>query len=288
MGYRGWTWGDREGTNEPRAGRAGRERPGVRLTGALRWAGSGEGSGRAGRCGALPSGGRGLSEAVCVSPAPIGRRQAGSASARDTADSLDGARRRGLAGAGIGCGPSRGGPGAGIGCGRPPRGGIGRGLRRRGRSSAGAGQMGRRRRGYGAAGVGTLPEAIAALSRALPGGPSPETFRRAKFDRPEAVRVAAGLAGRGRGRRAPPTPCLALLHRSPHSGGCSSACCRRCRRTALRTRVDAPRRLPPAHRPAHLGPAPAWSPGPGLAGPPRALGRPPELGVCPQMVRLAC
>ncbi|XP_060037168.1 tubulin epsilon and delta complex protein 1 isoform X4 [Erinaceus europaeus] len=47
--------------------------------------------------------------------------------------------------------------------------------------------MGRRRRGSGAAGVGALPEAIAALSRALPGGPSPETFRRAKFDRPEAV-----------------------------------------------------------------------------------------------------
>ncbi|KAM9064724.1 tubulin epsilon and delta complex protein 1 isoform 7-T7 [Sarcophilus harrisii] len=32
-----------------------------------------------------------------------------------------------------------------------------------------------------------LPKAIAALSRALPGKPSPETFRRAKFDLPEAV-----------------------------------------------------------------------------------------------------
>ncbi|XP_032035488.1 tubulin epsilon and delta complex protein 1 isoform X1 [Hylobates moloch] len=32
-----------------------------------------------------------------------------------------------------------------------------------------------------------LPEAIAALSRSLPSGPSPEIFRRAKFDRPEAT-----------------------------------------------------------------------------------------------------
>ncbi|XP_007452018.1 PREDICTED: uncharacterized protein C14orf80 homolog, partial [Lipotes vexillifer] len=32
-----------------------------------------------------------------------------------------------------------------------------------------------------------LPEAIAALSQTLPAGPSPETFRRAKFDRPEAA-----------------------------------------------------------------------------------------------------
>ncbi|KAG8514450.1 Tubulin epsilon and delta complex protein 1 [Galemys pyrenaicus] len=47
------------------------------------------------------------------------------------------------------------------------------------------GGMGRRRRrADGAAG---LPEAIAALSRVLPDGPSPETFRRAKFDRPEAA-----------------------------------------------------------------------------------------------------
>ncbi|XP_036132660.1 tubulin epsilon and delta complex protein 1 isoform X1 [Molossus molossus] len=45
--------------------------------------------------------------------------------------------------------------------------------------------MGRRRRR--AAAAGALPEAIAALSRALPAGPSPETFRRAKFDRPEAA-----------------------------------------------------------------------------------------------------
>lgn len=34
-----------------------------------------------------------------------------------------------------------------------------------------------------------LPEAVAALSRSLPAGPSPEIFRRAKFDRPEAVRL---------------------------------------------------------------------------------------------------
>ncbi|XP_048217735.1 uncharacterized protein LOC125362871 [Perognathus longimembris pacificus] len=46
--------------------------------------------------------------------------------------------------------------------------------------------MGRRRRG-GAGAAGVLPEAIAALSRSLPAGPSPEVFRRAKFDRPEAA-----------------------------------------------------------------------------------------------------
>lgn len=34
-----------------------------------------------------------------------------------------------------------------------------------------------------------LPEAVAALSRSLPAGPSPEIFRRAKFDRPEAAPV---------------------------------------------------------------------------------------------------
>ncbi|XP_046935886.1 tubulin epsilon and delta complex protein 1 isoform X1 [Lynx rufus] len=51
-----------------------------------------------------------------------------------------------------------------------------------------ASRMGRRRRRVdrGAA-VGALPEAIAALSRTLPAGPSPEIFRRAKFDRPEAA-----------------------------------------------------------------------------------------------------
>ncbi|XP_076984463.1 tubulin epsilon and delta complex protein 1 isoform X2 [Tamandua tetradactyla] len=50
--------------------------------------------------------------------------------------------------------------------------------------------MARRRRGVDrapGAGLGTLPDAIAALSRALPIGPSPETFRRAKFDHPEAT-----------------------------------------------------------------------------------------------------
>nr|XP_028707791.1 tubulin epsilon and delta complex protein 1 isoform X3 [Macaca mulatta] len=47
----------------------------------------------------------------------------------------------------------------------------------------------RRRRVDPAAGAraGALPEAIAALSRSLPSGPSPEIFRRAKFDRPEAT-----------------------------------------------------------------------------------------------------
>uniref|UniRef100_A0A9L0IPZ4 Tubulin epsilon and delta complex 1 n=1 Tax=Equus asinus TaxID=9793 RepID=A0A9L0IPZ4_EQUAS len=48
--------------------------------------------------------------------------------------------------------------------------------------------MGRRRRRVDPAdAAGALPAAITALSRALPGGPSPETFRRAKFDRPEAA-----------------------------------------------------------------------------------------------------
>uniref|UniRef100_F6UIY5 Tubulin epsilon and delta complex 1 n=1 Tax=Callithrix jacchus TaxID=9483 RepID=F6UIY5_CALJA len=50
--------------------------------------------------------------------------------------------------------------------------------------------MGRRRRRVDpAAGAraAALPEAIAALSRSLPSGPSPEIFRRAKFDRPEAT-----------------------------------------------------------------------------------------------------
>uniref|UniRef100_A0A250Y0J5 Uncharacterized protein C14orf80 n=1 Tax=Castor canadensis TaxID=51338 RepID=A0A250Y0J5_CASCN len=46
--------------------------------------------------------------------------------------------------------------------------------------------MGRRRRRVDGA-AGALPEAIAALSRSLPAGPSPEIFRRAKFDRPEAA-----------------------------------------------------------------------------------------------------
>ncbi|XP_070257116.1 LOW QUALITY PROTEIN: tubulin epsilon and delta complex protein 1 [Myotis yumanensis] len=48
--------------------------------------------------------------------------------------------------------------------------------------------MGRRRRRADLAdAAGALPEAIAALSRSLPAGPSPEVFRRAKFDRPEAA-----------------------------------------------------------------------------------------------------
>nr|XP_025725017.1 tubulin epsilon and delta complex protein 1 isoform X4 [Callorhinus ursinus] len=51
-----------------------------------------------------------------------------------------------------------------------------------------AGCMGRRRlRGHRGDAVGALPEAIAALSQTLPAGPSPEIFRRAKFDRPEAA-----------------------------------------------------------------------------------------------------
>ncbi|XP_045415065.1 tubulin epsilon and delta complex protein 1 [Lemur catta] len=51
--------------------------------------------------------------------------------------------------------------------------------------------MGRRRRllvdAAAEAGAGALPKVIAALSRSLPAGPSPEIFRRAKFDRPEAA-----------------------------------------------------------------------------------------------------
>ncbi|XP_069347057.1 tubulin epsilon and delta complex protein 1 isoform X2 [Eulemur rufifrons] len=51
--------------------------------------------------------------------------------------------------------------------------------------------MGRRRRVLAdpaaEAGAGALPKVIAALSRSLPAGPSPEIFRRAKFDRPEAA-----------------------------------------------------------------------------------------------------
>ncbi|XP_065762548.1 tubulin epsilon and delta complex protein 1 isoform X2 [Muntiacus reevesi] len=45
----------------------------------------------------------------------------------------------------------------------------------------------RRRRPDPAAAARALPEAIAALSRTLPAAPSPEIFRRAKFDRPEAA-----------------------------------------------------------------------------------------------------
>uniref|UniRef100_A0A4W2FKK8 Tubulin epsilon and delta complex 1 n=1 Tax=Bos indicus x Bos taurus TaxID=30522 RepID=A0A4W2FKK8_BOBOX len=49
--------------------------------------------------------------------------------------------------------------------------------------------MGRRRlrRPDPADAARALPEAIAALSRTLPAAPSPETFRRAKFDHPEAA-----------------------------------------------------------------------------------------------------
>ncbi|KAM5337752.1 uncharacterized protein AAES06_009422 isoform 2-T2 [Glossophaga mutica] len=73
--------------------------------------------------------------------------------------------------------------------------------------------MGRRRRRVDRTDpAGALPEAIAALSRALPAGPSPETFRRAKFDRPEAApalwrllfRVLSQL--RAGGARASPAP----------------------------------------------------------------------------------
>lgn len=76
--------------------------------------------------------------------------------------------------------------------------------------------MGRRRRCRVGPDEATraLPEAIAALSRTLPAGPSPETFRRAKFDCPEAVRPTGQAAGpvgprEDTGRR--PTPLTAAL-----------------------------------------------------------------------------
>lgn len=50
-----------------------------------------------------------------------------------------------------------------------------------------------------------LPEAITALSRSLPAGPSPEIFRRAKFDRPEAVSLPEQLVGVGEMPRPGPT-----------------------------------------------------------------------------------
>lgn len=72
--------------------------------------------------------------------------------------------------------------------------------------------MGRRRcRGDRRNAVGALPEAIAALSQTLPAGPSPEIFRRAKFDRPEAVRPAGQAAGaRADAGRRPAPPNAAL------------------------------------------------------------------------------
>ncbi|XP_045308179.1 tubulin epsilon and delta complex protein 1 isoform X6 [Leopardus geoffroyi] len=81
----------------------------------------------------------------------------------------------------IGRGPSRAGTGAVIGRWDPA-------AAARNPRKVSASCMGRRRRRVdrGAA-VGALPEAIAALSRTLPAGPSPEIFRRAKFDRPEAA-----------------------------------------------------------------------------------------------------
>ncbi|XP_058596500.1 tubulin epsilon and delta complex protein 1 isoform X2 [Neofelis nebulosa] len=81
----------------------------------------------------------------------------------------------------IGRGPSRDGTGAVIGRWDPA-------AAARNPRKVSASCMGRRRRRVdrGAA-VGALPEAIAALSRTLPAGPSPEIFRRAKFDRPEAA-----------------------------------------------------------------------------------------------------
>lgn len=93
------------------------------------------------------------------------------------------------------------------------RGPAGRGARS---SEVGAGSMGRRRHRVDRAGAaGALPEAIAALSRTLPAGPSPETFRRAKFDRPEAVRPRggrlSGVSGRRRGAASTLTAALCSL-----------------------------------------------------------------------------
>ncbi|XP_041615320.1 tubulin epsilon and delta complex protein 1 isoform X2 [Vulpes lagopus] len=94
--------------------------------------------------------------------------------------------------------------------------------------------MGRRRAEQARAGAaGALPDAVAALSRTLPAGPSPETFRRAKFDRPEAVRPRGGLGGRaGRGGHADRRPPIAqapplwrtlFLVLSPLPGDCAPA-----------------------------------------------------------------
>uniref|UniRef100_M3Y9A5 Tubulin epsilon and delta complex 1 n=1 Tax=Mustela putorius furo TaxID=9669 RepID=M3Y9A5_MUSPF len=61
--------------------------------------------------------------------------------------------------------------------------------------------------------VGALPEAIAALSQTLPAGPSPEIFRRAKFDRPEAAPALWQLLF-----RAVPPPAAAGARASPALG----------------------------------------------------------------------
>lgn len=123
--------------------------------------------------------------------APIGPRRTGSVSAPDGADGTQTPGRRSLAGVG---GASR------------PRGDWARdkaaAAAARDPSEAGAGCMGRRRRRVDPAdAAGALPAAITALSRALPGGPSAETFRRAKFDRPAAVRPAGRRPGLRRPRR---------------------------------------------------------------------------------------
>ena len=95
--------------------------------------------------------------------------------------------------------PSGGGTCAAIGRRDPALAGIGRAEAvARCPGEASGSSMGRRRlrRPDPADAARALPEAIAALSRTLPAAPSPETFRRAKFDHPEAVRPAGQAAGR--------------------------------------------------------------------------------------------
>lgn len=140
--------------------------------------------------------------------------------------------------------------------------------------------------------VGALPEAIAALSQTLPAGPSPEIFRRAKFDRPEAVRPAGQAAGSGGGpggfRAAagpaeyrslipPQTPALwQLLFRvlSPLPADCASASTGSPASPAL-GKPHLPRKARPLTTPSTCSrkPRPRLAQPSRLATPPRALAR---------------
>ena len=87
----------------------------------------------------------------------------------------------------------------------------------------------RRRRHDPADAARALPEAIAALSRTLPAAPSPEIFRRAKFDLPEAVRLAGQAAGRGgpvggRGEVASSTGSRSLIPAGPRALAAALPC----------------------------------------------------------------
>uniref|UniRef100_A0A8P0TKW4 Tubulin epsilon and delta complex 1 n=1 Tax=Canis lupus familiaris TaxID=9615 RepID=A0A8P0TKW4_CANLF len=125
--------------------------------------------------------------------------------------------------------------------------------------------MGRRRRAEQerAGAAGALPDAIAALSRTLPAGPSPETFRRAKFDRPEA---------------APPLWRMLFLALSPLPGDCAPAP----RAPPAPPALGKPRppRAPPTASPAPAGSrAPQPWPCPLAAGASGSCGPAPEAQV---------